>query len=190
MNRYICIFSLLFLFSNFCISQILSIENGIGYSHLNKGFNEKQSSYQVNLSCRYFDSKFFFISSSFGYIQKGGKLNYIDVHDDGHSSYSKQNKYITLNTCVNFKIPLEDVDLYTGIGPRFDCRLRSGIPSYLDVSNKILWGLNWNVGFLYWMGRFGAGVNVSYLPTFSKYIKGDVYKDLTFKGGVVLCYRI
>ena len=89
-----------------CISnlnaQVFKLENGIAFSKLQtkgvKGANidlypHKLTTYQISLDIEYLQTKHFYLSSSIGYLEKGGK--YTDIVNQSMSE-RHINQYITI----------------------------------------------------------------------------------------------
>ena len=89
-----------------CISnlnaQVFKLENGLAFSKLQtkgvKGANidlypHKLTTYQISLDIEYLQTKHFYLSSSIGYLEKGGK--YTDIVNQSMSE-RHINQYITI----------------------------------------------------------------------------------------------
>lgn len=189
LQRKIILFAfILFAISQSVISQSIFWENGISISSISKETSMK--TYTSNLNIDYLHNDWYYLSSGIGYIQKGGDLYIYDINTYLVSS-KISNKYVSINTVFNVMKPINNWDLYVGVGPRIDFKINSKATSKdIDVSNSVLLGLKCAVGFNYHFHKFCGGLTLSYLPSLTNFYKDLSKKDKTFIIGFTLGYVI
>ncbi len=195
-------------------SQIIKVENGISmtsfqFKSYESPFDKKIYTYQISSGIDYLDKGWFNLSSNVGYIRRGGKSIYESRNNDGDYLGKIADKihidYLTLNTTFNVKTTTyNNYTFFAGVGPRLDFKLNrnytfGGSPS-LDIStapkvNNIAFGLKCTTGAYYEVGRIQLGLNLSYLPNFTKIFKkddgsGSYCHDHTFTLGLSLGYKL
>ncbi len=188
---------LLLYFSTQVEAQVIKIENGINIStmKLKGGASlETMSSYQVALGIDYLDHSWFNLSSNVGYMKKGSDEK-IGLYHAGegipYSSLSLNAHYITLNTTFQLKKELSAVDLFVGVGPRIDFKIKDSKFSETDLSdnkfNDIIYGLKCETGFNYYLNEdVRLGLNIAYLPSFKKLL--NKYREQVFSIGLTVGY--
>lgn len=175
-----------FIFSNKnIIAQQLFVENGASISSIGK--SNYESSYQISLGINYLHRKNYFITTNIGYISKGGKFYYTD---ENNKNKFTNNKYLTLSLLFNLSKQIDKSSIYLGVGPRYDVRVnRSNTSQELNWNKSSLLGLKIDTGFDYLFSHFIIGLNFSYLPSFTNYLKNSNAKDNTFTAGCRLGFN-
>lgn len=193
---------ILLCFSSMVEGQTITVENGIAISSLRKSdYDNRVCPYQIAVGYEYADKGWFNLSSSIGYLKKGGKMH-LNIYED-LSSYKdvllKANiHYLTLNTVFNLKKTFASgVTAFVGAGPRLDLKMKGSFtcdrPEYgghetaeEEAFRNVVLGLKCVVGVNKKLGRIPVGLQFAYLPNLSKMAKdGYVYHDRTFTLGLV-----
>lgn len=189
-------------------AQVIKLEGGVALAGMvNRGANMYEKllvPFQVSAGIDYMDRGWYELSSSIGYLRKGGTDDVSIMDGVGHYVGDARLKlkldYLTVNTTFRIKKVSQDkYTFYAGIGPRIDFGLkgRAGTNSKLDniagygkVSNlrTVIVGLKCEAGINYKIDRYILGANISYLPSFMKPVTYDFLRDRTFTLGVVLGY--
>jgi hypothetical protein len=129
----------------------------------------------ASLGIEYWDRKYFNLSSSLGFIQKGGKDSIQLVFGPPEpiplTFYKLRLNYLTVNTCAIVKIPVRDVITpYLLAGPRIDYLVSykedaAIIKEYEDVDkiNYLSYGFITGVGIKYKLDKVELGVVFNYL---------------------------
>lgn len=189
-------------------AQVIKIENGLAFSKVTKVFDKFIIPYQGSIGIDYMDRGWYNLSSQLGYIRKGGsaEVTVNKAETGGVPSIKDMDykfDYLTFNT--TFRVKRETIynnTLYAGIGPRIDYFLHRNytlatpeeiINQIMPDANKVIIGLKCEAGLDYQFDRFLVGLNISYLPSFTKMQKQPkdgifAYRDLTFTAGIVLGY--
>ena len=188
-------------------AQVVTLENGFAITSLRSGIGlDKVYPYQVALGMQYADKGWFNLSSNIGYLRRGAQVelgsSYVD-YDEQIIMKSKLH-YITLNTTFDIKKTSRDgYTFFVGAGPRLDFNLKSTIEMYADYSgpsdfeptkekldgiHTVLFGLKCVGGIRKDFGNMQLGLNIAYLPSFTKL----AYKvhDRTFTFGLSLGYKL
>lgn len=189
-------------------AQVIKLEGGVALAGMvNRGtdmYEKLLVPFQVSAGIDYMDRGWYELSSSIGYLRKGGTDD-VSIMDDaqnylGDARLKLKLDYLTVNTTFRIKKTSQDkYTLYAGIGPRVDFALkgRAGTNSKLDnlagygkVSNlrTVIVGLKCEAGINYKIDRYILGANFSYLPSFMKPVTYDFLRDRTFTLGLVLGY--
>lgn len=206
-KNYVWLVCLLFCLSTAGNAQVLKLEGGVALAGMtNKGidiFDKLVGPFQMSAGIDYMDRGWYELSSSVGYLRKGG-AGEIGVTNEvgqylGEARFKHKLDYLTVNTTFRVKKVFQDkYTLYAGIGPRVDFALkgREGTSSkfadfigYREVSNlrKVIVGLKCEAGINYMIDRYMVGANISYLPSFMKPLNND-FRDRTFSLGLVVGY--
>ncbi|MGE5425365.1 MAG: hypothetical protein ACM3N9_08360 [Syntrophothermus sp.] len=131
----------------------------------------------VNIGFDYLNKKYFFLSSNFGYLQKGGKNEMI--YSPASSEFNTLHlSYLTLNTLFVLKTDLKKFQPCLSLGPRVDYLLGSeyeapGMFSGThelneEFVNSFIYGITAGIGLNYNVERFRIGVGSQYLYNFNK----------------------
>lgn len=189
-------------------AQVIKLEGGVALAGMaNRGadmYEKLLVPFQMSAGIDYMDRGWYELSSSIGYLRKGGTDDVSIINDAGSYLGDARHKlkldYLTVNTTFRIKkTSLDKYTFYAGIGPRVDFALkgRAGTNSKLDniagygkVSNlrTVIVGLKCEAGINYKIDRYILGANVSYLPSFIKPLTYDFLRDRTFTLGIVLGY--
>ena len=188
MKRKKCVWlvCILLCISSMVEGQTITVENGIAISSLRKsGYDNRVCPYQIAVGYEYADKGWFNLSSSIGYLKKGGKMH-LNIYED-ISSYEdvllKANiHYLTLNTVFNVKKTfVSGVTAFVGAGPRLDFKLKGSFtcdgPKYEDHETTEEEAFR----------NVVLGLQFAYLPNLSKMAKeGYACHDRTFTLGLVI----
>lgn len=80
---------ILLCFSSMVEGQTITVENGIAISSLRKSdYDNRVCPYQIAVGYEYADKGWFNLSSSIGYLKKGGKMH-LNIYEDLSSVKSK-----------------------------------------------------------------------------------------------------
>lgn len=208
---YVGLVCLLLCLSPAMKGQVIRLDGGVAFSKLMsrgvKGFDQydrKVMPFQMSVGVEYLDKELFNLSSSVGYIRKGGKSKIYETIDAVEPTvYADYLDYVTMNTLFVLKRSVRRETYYVGGGPRLDVKVgyHPGLPIDEDLSmNKfrpLVFGLKCELGFWYDLtDRYRLGVNFSYLPSFTKTWKPVAddaaikLGDRTFTLGLSLGYRL
>ncbi len=172
-------------------AQVLQIEGGTSLSHLNYNvyqidlFDQNTTMFTGNVGVRYLQKSNFSLSSSIGYLQKGGKGN-LDISDVNGNFIGKAVtkalfNYITLNTIARIEyaknnklVPFINLGLYCGYLVSTSDNL------IIENFNKLNFGGVAGIGIYKKLSKNEIGFQVNYLPPFNKQLsKKDVYGGTT-----------
>lgn len=191
-------------------AQVVTLENGFAITskRFSNGGLDKVYPYQMALGMQYADKGWFNLSSNIGYIRRGSQVKLGYSVDPGAliESIIVKSKlhYITLNTTFDVKKTYHDgYTFFIGVGPRLDFKLKSTVESYADYSgpseyeptkdklegiHTVLFGLKCVGGIRKDFGNMQLGLNIAYLPSFTRLSKG--VHDRTFTFGLSLGYKL
>lgn len=225
MNRVGCIGLIVGLF--LCLgvmtkAQVIRVDGGMAFSKLSTYkspfgdvLNKFITPFQMSVGIEYMDKNSFYLSSSIGYLRKGGKD---DLTENNSEIGAKPTKgtvkylmdYLTVNTLFNIKKEVRREIYYVGIGPRVDFKVKdkSKLKLQSEIENlnnhapipgtqSVVLGLKCDAGFWYRLDdHFRLGAHISYLPSFTKTWSSPVegvemyQKDRTFTLGIALGYAL
>lgn len=194
--------------------QVLKVEGGVAFSKLKTHglkdvqlFDKSVTPFQMSVGLEYLDREHFNLSSSIGYLRTGGRdeiiVNAITGEDGSTLDYKYFIDYITVNTLFHIKSTVRRETYYIGVGPRLDFKIGSKetewdgnepIHSEHPKMSAVVLGLKCEAGFWYALtDRFRLGINVSYLPSFTKAWTSPAVSDVrmtsrTFTLGAVVGY--
>jgi hypothetical protein len=215
MKRYIVALYLFFLIP-FSFGQTLKIQTGISISKLffdnsltkESDFNNKVNSFTGLIGVEYLNFKYFNLSSNIGYNKKGGKEVFEVIDPEGNSLGNKEViirlDYLTLNTTINFKLPIKNkLFPFIEIGPRIDYLFSySDDVNFIkgfednDKLNKVIYGAIVGGGLKYSLHRFQIGLVAEYYLNFNKMadysaldINIELY-DRTYTLNLLLGYKL
>jgi len=129
----------------------------------------------ASLGIEYWDNTYFNLSSSLGFIQKGGKdsiqFEFGPPEPIPFTFYKLKLNYLTVNTCVIVKIPVRDVIIpYLLAGPRVDYLVSykedaAIIKDYVDIDKVtyLSFGFITGIGIRYELDKLQLGVVFNYL---------------------------
>jgi len=181
---------------------VIKIENGVSIGTLHGVqylFDKAITPYQATIGIDYLDGGWYNLSSSAGFLRKGGSFEIDNSKEDGtleRLDIKTYLDYITVNTTFRVKkTSANNYSLYAGVGPRLDFKINNNEIStiYLSTDYKyrnIIPGLKCELGVDYMMERYRIGLNFAYLPSFVKPIKDSPLRDRVFTVGVILGYVI
>lgn len=174
---------------NRLFSQMIYLENGFALTSTG-GISPKETKYQVALGLDYFSHKYCFLSSGISYMKKGNDLFLLDV-ENMTASQKIKNRYFSAYTVFNIKKEFSFFDVYVGVGPRFDIRIRDKDVVYeKQIVQPFLWGLKCDVGINCFFNNWIIGAKFSYLPTFINMYKNESVKDRTITLGMSIGYKL
>lgn len=197
--------------------QVIRVDGGVAFSKLkamgipiNSFYDDAIRPFQMSVGLEYYDKEWFNLSSSIGYLRKGGSMD-LDISDNvgdvpERVKYHDYIDYLTVNTLFNIKRSVRRETYYVGVGPRLDFKLgasnsSSQTPELMEPGMKdaraVVFGLKCELGFWYDLSEhYRIGANFSYLPSFTKTwvspAEGSKMKmgDRTFTLGLSLGYRL
>ncbi|TXD82199.1 PorT family protein [Subsaximicrobium wynnwilliamsii] len=168
-------------FSSF--AQTLKVKNGISISSMDlteseaviSGFeilNQNIVTYSFSFGLDYFESKYFYLSSEVGYLQKGGKEENEFLPSDNGARIKESWSYIHLNTTARFPIRFRNnTHIFIGAGPKLDILIDS---NKFDSSiyegyiiNSTVFGAKGELGFVKDFEKIRVGLDFSYLYDFN-----------------------
>ena len=193
-------------------AQVVTLENGVGITSLRTGdfSTDKVYPYHISLGYQYLDKGWFNLSSNIGYLRKGGqvKIDYNSIFGESSGNVILKSKlnYLTINTTFDIKKTSTDgYTFFVGVGPRIDFKLKATDESYADWDDlnhdypnqkstikglhPLQFGLKCVGGIRKDFGNVQLGVNIAYLPTFTRVISGGAH-DRTFTFGLSLGYKL
>lgn len=174
---------------NRLFSQMIYLENGFALTSTG-GISPKETKYQVALGLDYFSHKYCFLSSGISYMKKGNDLFLLDV-ENMTASQKIKNRYFSAYTVFNIKKEFSFFDVYVGVGPRFDIRIKDKDVVYeKQIVQPFLWGLKCDVGINCFFNNWIIGAKFSYLPTFINMYKNESVKDRTITLGMSIGYKL
>lgn len=198
--NYVWLLFLLFCSVSVVKAQMLKVESGMSFSKLRTTglengqlFNKSVKPFQGSIGIEYWNKKYFYLSSSVGYIRMGGneEVYQYDGPDPTNVSFVDHKyfiDYLTINTLFNLKRSVHRFTYYLGVGPRIDVKMgmkEIGIGSmeYVDGQhpevNSVVLGLKCELGVWYALdNRFRLGANLGYLPSFIKAWTSPVISDI------------
>lgn len=197
----ICMVLVLLYVSVAAGAQVIKIENGISIGSLHDKKNTFDSSiipYQATIGIEYLDGGWYELSSSAGFLRKGGAMEVEDHQEDmiKRVDVKAYLDYLTVNTTFRVKKTVADeYSFYAGVGPRVDFKINDNEAFAKFGLNDLKYrdvipGLKCELGVDYLIERYRVGLNFAYLPSFSKPIKESPLRDRVFTVGVVLGYVI
>ena len=173
------------LFAN---GQIVKIQGGTSFSQLGLKTdmvdrvylnNETMLGYSIFAGIDYLDKKHFNLSSNIGMIRKRGRGSVSHTSYGGDLSFALSEKlsldYLSVNTTMDFKYPIEKISPFISFGPRFDYLLHSNNNPYVTQSNfdaikSTSFGLILGGGLKYDISKLQFGLRADYNLDFSKKI--------------------
>jgi hypothetical protein len=182
--KHCFIFLLVFLLIMSVFGQTLDVQIGPSFSKSkwenlmmsnHTLLNDKVIGTNASLGIEYWDNTYFNLSSSLGFIQKGGKDSIQIVFGPPEpiplTFYKLKLNYVTFNTCAIVKIPFRDVIIpYLLAGPRIDYLVsyKEDVPvikGYEDVDkvNCLSYGFITGAGIKYKLDKIQVGVVFNYL---------------------------
>lgn len=194
-------------------AQVVTLENGFSITSLRHPMLglDKVYPYQMSLGLQYMDKGWFNLSSNIGYVRRGGQIRIgygsDQVFSGGYIMEKDKLHYLTLNTTFDVKKTSRDgYTFFVGVGPRLDFKLKSTAETYADLGgpggpsgfeptktkldgiHTVLFGLKCVGGIRKDFGNMQLGLNIAYLPSFTKL----AYKvhDRTFTFGLSLGYKL
>lgn len=204
----VCLVCLLLCLSWEGKAQVIKLEGGVALAGVtNKGvdmYERQLVPFQLSAGIDYMDKGWYELSSSIGYLRKGGATDLAIMGNTGSLEEMCKVKlkldYLTINTTFRIKKTFQDkYVLYAGVGPRVDFALKGRIGADSKTDNfpdnaevpgvqKVIVGLTCEGGLKYMIDRYMLGVNISYLPSFMNSVKEPILHDRTFTFGLVLGY--
>ena len=195
--------------------QVIRLDGGAAFSKLvTRGVPDGYSynavrPFQISAGLEYWDKGAFNLSSSIGYLRKGGSMDVAVEENVGDIPYYTKYKdyidYLTVNTLFNLKRSVRRETYYIGVGPRLDFKLGTSNCSEaekIDIgpiqdARAVVFGLKCEVGFWFDLTEhYRIGTNFSYLPSFTKAWVSPVgdskmkIGDRTFTLSLSLGYRL
>lgn len=197
--------------------QVIRVDGGVAFSKLkakgipiNSFYDGVVIPFQMSVGLEYGEGDWYNLSSSIGYLRKGGSMNVEITENIGDVSrrvkYQDYVDYLTVNTLFNVKRSIRRETYYVGVGPRLDFKMGasstcSAFPEILQPSMKdaraVVFGMKCELGFWYDLNEhYRIGGNFSYLPSFTKtWVTPAVNSklkigDRTFTLGLSLGYRL
>lgn len=191
-------------------AQVVTLENGVGITSLRAGDGSTDNvyPYHMSLGYQYLDKGWFNLSSSIGYLRKGGQIKAVYNPISGDLSnviFKSKLHYLTINTTFDVKKTSPDgYTFFVGVGPWIDFKLKATEESYVESGSDpdypaqkstikgvhpLQFGLKCVGGIRKDFGNMQLGINIAYLPTFTRVISGGGH-DRTFTFGLSLGYRL
>jgi hypothetical protein len=156
------------------IGQTLKLSTGATASTLiypaetgiKTGFNNILTGFTGTVGVDYLETKWGFLSSNIGFVQKGrkDKVTYTDAlgNNTWVGTFKSKFNYVTFNTTMNFKLSQSSLVPFFSIGPRVDYLLNQS--HFYDPGNiKFAYGLNGGFGIIKRTGKMEFGGRVDYL---------------------------
>ncbi len=193
-------------------AQVVTLENGFSITSMrhSKVVSGNVYPYQMALGMQYMDKGWYNLSSSIGYMRRGGqeKILYASITGENNDYLTVKDKlhYLTVSTTFDIKKTSQDgYTFFIGVGPRLDFKLKSVEVTYsdfdqsrpegyeptkenLDGIHPVLFGLKCVGGIRKDIGNMQLGFNIAYLPSFTHLSKG--VHDRTFTFGLSLGYKL
>jgi len=189
-------------------SQVIKVENGISFTSLNKLADKTIYPYQLSVGVEYMDKGRFNLSTNVGYLRKGGRSSIIIADYQGMpltpDNWKLYVDYLTFNTTFDVKYTFREGGcVFIGAGPRVDFKINTN--DFFDYFsedfgktlslNDVILGMKLTCGYRYSLNeRIQLGLNVAYLPSFTKISKlkigEDSLWDKTFTCGLSLGYKL
>lgn len=193
--------------------QVIRVDGGVAFSKLkakgipiNSIYSDAVRPFQMSVGLEYCDKDWFNLSSSIGYLRKGGSMN-VGISDNvgDVTEYFDYIDYLTVNTLFNMKRSVRRETYYVGVGPRLDFKMGarstcSALPELeptMKDARAVVFGLKCELGFWYDLNEhYRIGANFSYLPSFTKAWVSPAEDskmkigDRTFTLGLSLGYRL
>ena len=193
-------------------AQVVTLENGFSITSMrhSKVVSGNVYPYQMSLGMQYMDKGWYNLSSSIGYMRRGGqeKILYASITGENNDYLTVKDKlhYLTVSTTFDIKKTSQDgYTFFIGVGPRLDFKLKSVEVTYsdfdqsrpegyeptkenLDGIHPVLFGLKCVGGIRKDIGNMQLGFNIAYLPSFTHLSKG--VHDRTFTFGLSLGYKL
>lgn len=190
----------LLTFSFFCEAQTIKLENGISSSSMRSDnisfLNKKITTYSVLVGYEYLNHKYYYLSSAIGYLRKGGQEEISAI-----GNIKEQLDYLHFNTTIRAKITINDLEMFTGIGPTIDVLLSDknfkselfDLDNEKYVLNSVSFGSKIEIGFVQLLNdRFKVGCSGSYLlnidcigkSTYNK-LKNDTFQMMVTIGYIL-----
>ena len=206
--------SVIFLLtSQLAFTQTLTVQGGVSRSSLNwtlfngsKVYKEPITTASFGAGLEYAPHKYYSLSSSIGYVRKGGKQALVFTDPYGMPLQGEKATaafdYITINTTLDIKYPAsKKIYPFISMGPRLDFHFHNtAIVEDLndhDEINKLVPGLITGAGVKYDMRKIQLGIRGTYLVNFipiAEYnnangTKAEV-KDKTFLINLTVGFRL
>lgn len=192
MKKIFCLFCVLFL-STGVYAQTLYVENGVAFSSLKGLYDETLCKYQMSAGVYYLNRNWSFLSSSLGFLQKGGKYTYWyaeSINQRYRCHHSEVVKYITANTLYNVKYDWENVMLYGGIGPQLAINVGDNEIADYDRVKRVNYSLKTIIGINYHLNSCLIGGSISYLPTLGHIFQNRSGNDKTIMVSLFVGYNL
>jgi hypothetical protein len=190
MKRLI-ILSVIIFITSVVLCQTFSLQIGPSFSNLkwensmidesHAHFNKTAIGFNAMIGVDYLKLKYLNLSSDFGFIRKGGRddLWYagLELYGEEEIITVKMN-YITLNTTLNFKVPIKDfVFPYVLVGPRIDYLLSykedlEFLKQFEDygILNKFTYGMIAGAGIDFIIKQYIFGTGFEYYLNFNRIV--------------------
>lgn len=192
--------------------QVIRVDGGVAFSKLkvrgipiNSFYDDAVRPFQMSVGLEYCENDLYNLSSSIGYLRKGGSMKVYENIVGAYSIYKDYIDYLTVNTLFNLKRSVRRETYYIGVGPRLDFKL--GTSNNLEANDMaitaiqdaraVVFGLKCELGFWYDLNEhYRIGANFSYLPSFTKTWVSPAEDskmkmgDRTFTLGLSLGYRL
>lgn len=193
-------------------AQVVTVENGFSITSMKnvKLGVDKVYPYQMSVGMQYMDKGWYNLSSNIGYTRRGGqeKIPYFSISGEQQKdciTYKDKLHYLTLSTTFDIKKTSRDgYTFFLGVGPRLDFKLKAVETTYADFDDgvseyeptkvnlhgyhPVLFGLKCVGGIRKDIGNMQLGLNIAYLPSFTRLTSG--VRDKTFTFGLSLGYKL
>jgi hypothetical protein len=193
-NLFLIVCCILCLDTFFVSGQTINIQAGTSLSKLDwvmdetNYFNNTLIGYSAFAGIDYMDSRYFNLSSNLGYVRKGGrdKIIYINLYgvETGTDYMNASLDYLSFNTAVDVKVPINNIVPYLCFGPRIDFlimhhRLYNGIDD-MGGLNSVSYGLLFGGGIKYDMPTIQFGIKAEYYLNFNKVAEWSPQNNLNY----------
>ena len=189
-------------------AQVVTLENGgsITSMRYSKFALDKVYPYQMALGMQYLDKGWYNLSSNIGYTRRGSQVGMVTLQGEGDVTLKEKLHYLTVSTTFDIKKTSRDgYTFFVGLGPRLDFNLKSVAQTYVDFDQHgpegfvptkekidgfypVLFGLKCVGGIRKDFGNMQLGLNIAYLPSFTRLAEG--VRDRTFTFGLSLGYKL
>lgn len=204
MKTFVKFFSTLILFSlagsHGALAQTLKLSNGIAVSSFStkiggvKLLDLEVKSYAVSLGMDYWENKYFYLSSEIGYFRRGGKeRNFITDEEPVH--IREDRNYLHINTTFRGRIPVQNSEIYLGVGPKVeillgDSEFTKPLKGY--KMNSVVYGLKPEIGLAQHFNKISVGLNFSYILDFNHLAESNYLKlrNNTYLVSFVVGYKL
>jgi hypothetical protein len=138
----------------------------------------------VFIGLDYFEHQYYNISTNIGYIVRAEEENVTqNMREMGYPYWKNELEYVSLNTTLDIKYPINNISPFLSIGPRIDFLIDNTRKFELykpDYLNKKVYGMIIGCGVKYDLKRVQVGIRGDYYFNFNEIAKwpgGDIMSD-------------